>query len=79
MNHLANLRNGKFFDGTTIDRIKQSRLGGLGGGALSFSGRLKSLTVGRFQMHDLIARFSRGRRGDNASAAYDGLNGDSSF
>jgi predicted aspartyl protease len=59
----------------SISKTKQLRLGGVGGSALSFSGRLKSLTVGRFQMDNLIARFSRGQRGDNASAAYDGLIG----
>ena len=59
----------------SVSKSNQSRLGGVGGSALAFSGRLKSITVGSFQLENLIARLSRARRGDHASATYDGLIG----
>jgi len=51
------------------------RTGGVGGSAVAFSGRVKSMSLGSFQLENLIARFSRARRGDDASAKYDGLIG----
>ena len=58
-----------------VSKSNQSRLGGVGGSAVAFSGRLKSISLGSFQLENLIARFSRARRGDDASAKYDGLIG----
>jgi hypothetical protein len=59
----------------SLSKSTQSRLGGVGGSAVVFSGRLKSMSVGSFQLENLVARFSRARRGDDASAKYDGLIG----
>lgn len=59
----------------SVSKSNQSRLGGVGGSAVAFSGRLKSIKLGSFQLENLIARFSRARRGDDASAKYDGLIG----
>ncbi len=59
-----------------ISKSNQVRTGGLGGSAVAFSGRLKSMSLGSLQLENLIARFSRARRGDDASAKYDGLIGD---
>jgi hypothetical protein len=59
----------------SVPKSNQSRLGGVGGSAVAFSGRLKSMSLGSFQLENLIARFSRARRGDDASAKYDGLIG----
>ena len=59
----------------SVSKSNQSRLGGVGGSAVAFSGRLKSISLGSFQMENLIARFSRARRGDDASDKYDGLIG----
>jgi predicted aspartyl protease len=58
-----------------VSKSNQSRLGGVGGSALVFSGRLKSIKLGSFQLENLIARLSRARRGDDASGSYDGLIG----
>jgi len=63
----------------TVSKTSQSRLGGVGGSAVAFSGRLKEITLGRFQLENSIARFSRARRGDDASARYDGLIGGEIF
>jgi hypothetical protein len=62
-----------------ISKTSQSRMGGVGGSALVFSGRLKDLTLGSFHLQDSVARFSRARRGDDASARYDGLIGGEIF
>jgi len=59
----------------SISRTSQSRLGGVGGSAQAFSGRLKSLRLGHFELENSVARFSRATRGDDASATYDGLIG----
>ena len=59
----------------SVSKSNQTRLGGVGGSAVAFSGRLKSISVGNFQLENLVARFSRARRGDDASAKYDGLIG----
>ncbi len=58
-----------------VSKSNQTRLGGVGGSAVAFSGRLKSIGFGKLQLQDLVARFSRARRGDDASAKYDGLIG----
>jgi len=62
-----------------VSRTSQSRLGGVGGTALVFSGRLKEMRVGSFHLENSVARFSRARRGDDASARYDGLIGGEIF
>lgn len=59
----------------SVSKSNQTRLGGVGGSAVAFSGRLKSISLGSFQLENMIARFSRARRGDDASAKYDGLIG----
>jgi len=59
-----------------ISKSNQVRTGGVGGSAVAFSGRLKSMSLGSLQLENLIARFSLARRGDDASAKYDGLIGD---
>lgn len=59
----------------SLSKSTRSRLGGVGGSAAAFSGRLKSLSLGSIQLENLVARFSRARRGDDASATYDGLIG----
>jgi hypothetical protein len=59
----------------SVSKSNKSRLGGVGGSAVAFSGRLKSISLGKFQLDNLVARFSRARRGDDASAKYDGLIG----
>jgi len=59
----------------SVSKSNQTRLGGVGGSAVAFSGRLNTLSLGSFQLENLIARFSRARRGDDASAKYDGLIG----
>ena len=58
-----------------ISKSNQVRTGGVGGSAVAFSGRLKSISLGSLKLENLIARFSRARRGDDASAKYDGLIG----
>ena len=59
----------------SISKKSQSRVGGVGGTARAFSGRVKTLSLGSFQLENLVARFSRASRGDDASARYDGLIG----
>lgn len=59
----------------SVSKANKSRLRGVGGSAAAFSGRLQSMSLGSFQLENLIARFSRARRGDDASAKYDGLIG----
>jgi hypothetical protein len=58
-----------------VSKSNQARLGGVGGSAVAFSGRVKAMSLGSFQLENLIARFSRARRGDDSSAKYDGLIG----
>ncbi len=48
-----------------ISKSNQVRTGGLGGSAVAFSGRLKSMSLGSLQLENLIARFSLARRGDD--------------
>ena len=59
----------------SVSKSIQSRLGGVGGSAVAFSGRLKAMSLGGLQLENLVARFSRARSGDVASAKYDGLIG----
>jgi hypothetical protein len=63
----------------SISRTSQSRLGGVGGTAQAFSGRLKALRLGSFELENSVGRFSRATRGDDASAKYDGLIGGEIF
>jgi len=63
----------------SISRKSQIRTGGAGGTAQAFSGRLKYIRLGSFQLENPVARFSRARRGDNASSRYDGLIGGEIF
>ena len=62
-----------------ISKTSQIRTGGVGGSGQAFSGRLKYIELGSFQMENAVARFSRASRGDNASARYDGLIGGEIF
>ena len=59
----------------SISKTIQSREGGVGGTAKSFSGRVKAIRLGNFQLENSVAKFSRATRGDDASAKYDGLIG----
>lgn len=59
----------------SISKTSHIRTSGVGGSAQAFSGRLKSIRLGSFQLENPIARFSRARRGDHASSRYDGLIG----
>jgi predicted aspartyl protease len=63
----------------SIPRESQSRVGGVGGTAQAFSGRVKAMRVGSFELENSVARFSRATRGDDASAKYDGLVGGEIF
>jgi hypothetical protein len=63
----------------SVSKSSQTRMGGVGGSAVAFSGRLMAMSLGRFQLENSVARFSRARRGDDASARYDGLIGGEIF
>src|SRR5947208_16356846 len=63
----------------SVSKSSQTRLGGVGGSAVAFSGRLKAISLGSFELENSVARFSRARRGDDASARYDGLIGGEIF
>ena len=63
----------------SISRTSQSRVGGVGGTAQAFSGRVKAMRLGSFELENSVARFSRATRGDDASAKYDGLIGGEIF
>jgi hypothetical protein len=63
----------------SASKSSQTRMGGVGGSAVVFSGRLMAISLGRFQLENSVARFSRARRGDDASARYDGLIGGEIF
>ncbi len=63
----------------SVSKSSQARMGGVGGSAVAFSGRLMTITLGSFQLENSVARFSRARRGDDASARYDGLIGGEIF
>ncbi len=63
----------------SISKTSQTRVGGVGGTARAFSGRVKTMSLGSFQLENSVARFSRARRGDDASAKYDGLIGGEIF
>jgi hypothetical protein len=58
-----------------IPQTSGRRLGGVGGTAQAFLGRVRSLALGHFTLQNPIARFSQATRGDYASAKYDGLIG----
>lgn len=59
----------------SITQTSETRIGGVGGTAQAFLGRVKSIAVGRFTLEQAVARFSQSTRGDYASARYDGLVG----
>jgi hypothetical protein len=59
----------------SVAQTNETRIGGIGGTAQAFLGRVKSITLGRFTLEKAVARFSRSARGDYASAKYDGLIG----
>ncbi len=58
-----------------VSRTSKVRAGGVGGTALSFLGRIKSIALGRVTLENVVASFSQATRGDYASAKYDGLIG----
>lgn len=59
----------------SVSRTSETRIGGVGGTAQAFLGRVKNITLGKFALESGIARFSQSTRGDYASAKYDGLIG----
>lgn len=59
----------------SISQTSETRIGGVGGTAQAFLGRIRSITLGGFMLENAIARFSQSTRGDYASAKYDGLIG----
>jgi hypothetical protein len=59
----------------TISQTSETRIGGVGGTAQAFLGRVKTISLGRFAFENAIARFSQSTRGDYASTKYDGLIG----
>ena len=59
----------------SIAQTSETRIGGVGGTAQAYLGRVKSLALGRFALENPVARFSQSTRGDYASAKYDGLIG----
>jgi hypothetical protein len=62
-----------------VPRKNQINVGGVGGTGRGMVGRIKSLALGDFVLQQPIAQFFQGRRGDNASAGYDGLIGGDVF
>ncbi len=63
----------------SVSRTSETRIGGVGGTAQVFLGRVKSIALGRFTLENAVARFSQGTRGDYASAKYNGLIGGEIF
>jgi membrane-associated protease RseP (regulator of RpoE activity) len=59
----------------SIAQTSETRIGGVGGTAQAYLGRVKSITVGRFTLEKVVARFSQSTRGDYASAKFHGLIG----
>ncbi|MEJ7624847.1 MAG: aspartyl protease family protein [Pyrinomonadaceae bacterium] len=59
----------------SISQTSETRIGGVGGTAQAFLGRVKNIALGRFTLENPVARFSQATRGDYASAKYDGLIG----
>ncbi|MGB9180402.1 MAG: aspartyl protease family protein, partial [Pyrinomonadaceae bacterium] len=59
----------------SISQENQIRIGGVGGTAQAFLGRVKSVALGRFVLENAVARFSQSTRGDYATDKYDGLVG----
>lgn len=59
----------------SIAQTSETRIGGVGGTAQAYLGRVKSLALGRFALENPVARLSQSTRGDYASAKYDGLIG----
>jgi hypothetical protein len=41
----------------SVAKANKMRLGGVGGSAVAFSGRLKSMSLGKFQLENLIPAF----------------------
>lgn len=72
-----------FIDGLRVLNFisfdKELRIGGVGGTASAFLGRVKSITLGRYVIEEPVARFSLATKGDYASAKYDGLMGGEIF
>ena len=59
----------------SISQLSETRIGGVGGTAQTFLGRVKYTALGRFTLENPVARFSQSTRGDYASPKYDGLIG----
>jgi hypothetical protein len=59
----------------SVAQTSETRIGGVGGTAQAFLGRVKNVALGGFRLENPIARFSQSTRGDYASAKYDGLIG----
>lgn len=59
----------------SVSQTSETRIGGVGGTAQAFLGRVKSIALGRFKFENAVARFSQATRGDYQSAKYDGLIG----
>lgn len=59
----------------SIPQTSQIRIGGVGGTAQAFLGRIKNVSLGSFMLEDPVTRFSQSTRGDYATARYDGLLG----
>lgn len=62
-----------------VSKRKQTRIGGVGGMAQAYLGRIKSMTLGGIVIENPVARFSQSTRGDYASDKYDGLIGGEIF
>jgi len=59
----------------SISQTSETRIGGVGGTAQAFLGRVKNIALGRFTLQNPIALLLQATRGDYASAKYDGLIG----
>ena len=59
----------------SISQTSEIRIGGVGGTAQAYLGRVKKIIFGHFSLANPVTRLSQGARGDNASAKYDGLIG----
>jgi len=62
-----------------INTTNRTRIGGVGGSAQAFLGRVQRFVIGRTAIDNPVGRFSQSRRGDYASARYDGLIGGEIF
>lgn len=59
----------------SVPKTIQTNVGGIGGTAKTFIGRIKNARLGRFAIDRPITRFSQATQGDYASSKYDGLIG----